>query len=48
MDLEVGQVISAKIRFNNSGVKSPINHPYLIVGIDQKFGVVEIAQFDSL
>lgn len=48
MDLEVGQVISAKIRFNNSGMKSSINHPYLIVGIDRELGAVEIAQLDSL
>ncbi|MCI9100908.1 MAG: hypothetical protein HFH59_13690 [Lachnospiraceae bacterium] len=33
--LEVGQVIVAKIRFNNSGLKSSARHPYLIVGIDE-------------
>lgn len=47
-ELEVGQVISAKIRFNNSGLKSPVNHPYLIVGIDRELRTVEIAQLDSL
>lgn len=47
-DLEVGQVIVAKIRFNNSGLKSPAKHPYLIVGIDRNLGTVEIAQLDSL
>ncbi len=48
MDLEVGQVISAKIRFNNSGLKSSANHPYLIMGIDLELETVEIAQLDSL
>ena len=47
-DLEVGQVISLKIRFNNSGVISTTPHPYLIVGIDDELGTVEIAQLDSL
>lgn len=46
--LEVGQVITAKIRFNNSGLKSSAKHPYLIVGIDEGLGTVEIAQIDSL
>lgn len=47
-DLEVGQVLSMKIRFNNSGQCSSVNHPYLIVGINTEIGTVEIAQLDSL
>ncbi len=47
-DLEVGQVITAKIRFNNSGLKSPVKHPYLIMGIDMELSTIEIAQIDSL
>lgn len=47
-DLEIGQVLSLKIRFNNDGVISKIRHPYLIVGIDTEFNTVEIAQMDSL
>lgn len=47
-DLEVGQVIAAKIRFNNSGLISSARHPYLIVGIDEELRTVEIAQLDSL
>lgn len=46
--LEIGQVLSLRIRFNNSGVISQTKHPYLIVGIDEDLGVVEIAQLDSL
>ncbi len=46
-DLEIGQVISAKIRFNNSGLVSAVNHPYLITGINQELGIIEIAQLDN-
>lgn len=46
--IEVGQVLSLKIRFNNSGLVSGTKHPYLIVGINEEFGTVEIAQMDSL
>lgn len=47
-DLEVGQVLSLKIRFNNSGQISKIRHPYLIIRVDREFNTVEIAQLDSL
>ncbi len=47
-DLEIGQVLWLKIRFNNEGVVSNVNHPYLIVDIDEEFGTLEIAQMDSL
>lgn len=46
--IEVGQVLSLKIRFNNSGLVSRTKHPYLIVGINDEFGTVEVAQVDSL
>lgn len=46
--LQVGQVLSLKIRYNNDGVKSTVNHPYLIVDINDDLGVVEIVQIDSL
>lgn len=46
--LEIGQVLSLKIRFNNEGLISRQSHPYLIVGIDDALGTVEIAQLDSL
>ncbi len=47
-DLEIGQVISLRIRFNNSGQISSIRHPYLVVGINRELGIIEIAQLDSL
>ncbi len=46
--IEVGQVLSLKIRFNNSGMVSQAKHPYLVVGINDEFGTVEVAQMDSL
>lgn len=48
INLEIGQVLSLKIRYNNTGNASNINHPYLIVGIDHNSNTVEIAQLDSL
>lgn len=47
-DLEVGQVLALKIRFNNSGTIADKKHPYLIVDIDEDLNTVEIAQLDSL
>ena len=35
--LEVGQVLSLRIRFNNSGTISKGKHPYLIVDIDEDY-----------
>lgn len=42
-DLEVGQVLSMKIRFNNTGQISTTKHPYLIVGIDLELNTIEVA-----
>lgn len=47
-DLEVGQVLALKIRYNNSGTVANKKHPYLIVDIDEELNTVEIAQLDSL
>lgn len=46
--LEIGQVLSLKIRYNNTGTIAKSKHPYLIVKIDLELNVVEIAQIDSL
>lgn len=46
--LEIGQVLSLRIRFNNAGLISASRHPYLIVAINQALNYVEIAQIDSL
>lgn len=46
--IEVGQVLSLKMRYNNSGDVSSGAHPYLIVSVNHELNVVEIAQLDSL
>jgi hypothetical protein len=47
-NIEVGQVLSLKIRYNNNGMISDRKHPYLIVGINRELNTIEIAQLDSL
>ncbi len=48
-DLHVGQILWLKIRFNNFGNVSAIEHPYLIVDIaDGEIKTVEVGQMDSL
>ena len=42
-DLVMGQVLSLIIRFNNNGDIARKRHPYIIVDIDEKLCVVEIA-----
>ena len=47
--LEIGQVLSLKIRYNMAGQVSDKKHPYLILNIDKENSkIVEIAQIDSL
>lgn len=48
IDLQVGQVLSLRIRYNNSGDIANRRHPYLIMSIDEELNTVEIAQLDSL
>lgn len=47
-DIEIGQVLSLRIRFNNSGTISSSKHPYLVIDINEEFDTLEIAQIDSL
>ena len=47
-ELEIGQVLSLKIRYNNEGLTATKKHPYLIVGVDKELNTVEVAQLDSL
>lgn len=46
MSIEVGQVLSLVIRFNNSGDISATKHPYLVVEVNED--TIEVAQLDSL
>ena len=48
MDIEIGQVLSLRIRFNNSGTISETKHPYLVVAVSPELGTIEIAQLSSL
>lgn len=47
-DIEPGQVLWLKIRFNNNGTISDRDHPYLVLKVDEDLDVVEVAQVDSL
>lgn len=47
-DIEVGQVLALKIRFNNNGDISTASHPYLVVAVNEDLGIIEVAQIDSL
>ena len=47
-DLVIGQVLSLKVRFNTNGDTAERKHPYLIVGIDETLGMIEIAQLDTV
>lgn len=46
--IEIGQVISLKIRFNNSGSVASVAHPVLVLGIDKKNNILEVAHIDSV
>ncbi|MBQ9206490.1 MAG: hypothetical protein IJ158_07230 [Treponema sp.] len=49
MSIEVGQILSLKIKFNHRpGTISSTRHPYLVVGVDSVRNRIEIAQIDSL
>ncbi len=45
-DLEIGQVLWLRVRFNNDGVVADKEHPCLIVAINDDY--IEIAHMDSL
>ncbi len=47
MNVEIGQVLSLKLRFNRSGVIAIEKHPYLIVKIIDN-DTIEVAQFDKV
>ncbi|HIT10612.1 MAG TPA: hypothetical protein IAC24_03330 [Candidatus Onthousia faecigallinarum] len=46
--IEIGQVLSLKIRFNNSGVVANQAHPVLVVNVDKEKNILEIAHIDSI
>lgn len=46
--IEIGQVLSLKIRFNNSGTVASVAHPVLVLGIDKEKNILEVAHIDSI
>lgn len=46
--IEVGQVLSLKIRFNNSGAVANQAHPVLVVKVNYDKNVLEIAHIDPI
>lgn len=46
--IEKGQVLSLKIRFNNSGSVATKAHPVLVIDVDKERNIVEIAHIDSI
>ena len=46
--IEIKDVLSLKIRFNNNGEKSKTTHPYIVKSINEQLGIVEIIQRDSI
>ena len=46
--IEIGQVLSLKIRFNNSGTVACVPHPVLVVDVDNKRNIIEVAHIDSI
>lgn len=47
-DIIVGQVLSLRIRFNNTGTISDRRHPYLVIDVNDELDFVEIAQLDTV
>ena len=46
--IKIGQVLSLRIRFNNSGTVANIAHPILVLDIDKEKNILEVAHIDSI
>ncbi len=46
--IEIGQVLSLKVRFNNSGNVASVAHPILVLNIDNEKNILEVAHIDSI
>ena len=46
--IEIGQVLSLKIRFNNSGAVASVAHPILVLNVDNDKKILEVAHIDSI
>lgn len=47
-NIQVGQVLYLKMRFNNIGDISETAHPYVVFEIDTKNNILEVIQLDSI
>ena len=47
-DLEIGQVLSLRIRYNAKGDIAQKRHPYLVLDINDELNIVEIGQLSSV
>ena len=46
--IEKGQILTLKIRFNNSGTIASVPHPLLVIDVDKQRNLVEVAHIDSI
>ena len=46
--IEIGQVLSLKIRFNNSGAVASVAHQILVLKVDKEKNILEVAHIDSI
>lgn len=46
--IEKGQVLSLKIRFNNSGDVANVAHPVLVMDVNEEKKIIEVAHIDSI
>lgn len=46
--IEKGQVLSLKVRFNNSGDVANVAHPVLVMDVNKEKKIIEVAHIDSI
>ncbi len=46
--IENGQVLSLKVRFNNSGDVANVAHPVLVMDVNKEKKIIEVAHIDSI
>lgn len=46
--IEKGQILTLKIRFNNSGTIASVPHPLLVIDVDKQRNLIEVAHIDSI
>ena len=46
--IEIVEVISLKIMFNNSGIVASVAHPILVLKVDKEKDILEVAHIESI